>query len=71
MVPAVTFGVGLDFLAPEILPGRWPAEEMTIMPVPEAPMNKNNGMVARENQIGTAGQVFPVQSKPESFPMKG
>lgn len=71
MVPAVTCSVGLDLLAPEILPGRWPAKEMTIMPVPEAPMNEENGMMAGENQIGTAGQVLPVQSEPKSFPMKG
>jgi len=36
------------------------------MPVPEAPMHKDDGIVFRENDIRPAGQIFAM--KPEAVP---
>ncbi|GGE90668.1 hypothetical protein GCM10008020_39540 [Massilia psychrophila] len=62
----VTLTVGVNFGLPEIAPGLRECEKMTVVPVPEAAMNKNSCTVLRENNIGRAGKTFDVQTEAES-----
>ena len=42
----------------------------TFVTVPEAAVNKNNGFVFRQNNVGLARQVFYIHSVPETFAEK-
>jgi hypothetical protein len=46
-----------DFLPPEILAGAWPAEQWTIVPVPETAMHEDSSSPARQYHVGLAGQT--------------
>lgn len=39
---------------------------MTIMTVPETPINEDNCTIFRQNQVRRALQIFAVQAKPET-----
>jgi hypothetical protein len=51
---------------PEVAPGLRESEEMAVVPVPEAAMNKNSCTVLRENNIRRPGEGFDVQTETES-----
>jgi hypothetical protein len=53
----------LDFFSPELLSAFWPFEQMAIMAVPEAPINENNCLISRKDQVGLSRQFAVVQSK--------
>ena len=38
----------------------------SLVPVPEASVNENNRAVSGQDNVGFAGQIFPVQPEPES-----
>ena len=62
----VALAVGVNFGLPEVAPGLRKSEEMAVVPVPEAAMNKNSCTVLWENNIRRAGEVFDVQTETES-----
>jgi len=52
---------------PELLAGLRPLEQMTSMPMPEAAMNKNHGVIFWKNEIWLAWQAFVVEPVSESL----
>lgn len=62
----VTLTIGVNFGLPEIAPGLRECKKVTVVPVPEAAMNKNSCTVLREDNIGRAGKIFDVQTEAES-----
>jgi len=57
----VVFGVPGYLASPELRIGFGPLEEMALVPMPETPVNENNGPVLREDKVGASGQVALVQ----------
>jgi hypothetical protein len=41
-----------------------------LMPVPETAMHENHGSVFRQDDIGIAGKIVPVEPEPKTVPMK-
>lgn len=66
----ITLPVGFYLYAPEILPRRRPAKQRAIMPMPEAAMNKDDGMPFRKNEIRLSGQVAGMQPVPKTTGMQ-
>jgi hypothetical protein len=50
-VPAITVTVDLNFIPPESSAGLGQSEQVTVMAVPEASVNKHYSVVFREDQI--------------------
>jgi hypothetical protein len=59
--PFVPLPVALNLFLPKCSVAARPFKQMTVMPVPEAPIDKNNGAVARKHYVWTAGQMFRVK----------
>ena len=62
----VTCSISHDFYAPKILPTLWPAEQRTIMPVPEAAVDENDRSMLMQNYIRSTRKFLVV--KPEAEP---
>jgi hypothetical protein len=61
----VTFFIPGELLVPEFQIALWcVGKRATLMPVPEAPVNIDCGAIFRQNDIGSTGYVFAIQSKP-------
>jgi hypothetical protein len=68
---AIAGAVALDFLLPAINVGTGKAETGTVfMSVPEATLNENDSTVLGQNQIRFPRQIFVVEPKAETKPMK-
>ena len=67
----VLLPVACNLPAPELLPGGGPPEQMTVMPVPEASVYKNDRPVLREQHVGLSGQPAVMQPVPEPSGMQG
>ena len=63
---SVSLAVARDFLTPEFWPCRRPFEHRATMPVPEAAMHEDDGLVPRKHEIGLARKVFPVQPEAQA-----
>ncbi|SHF82547.1 hypothetical protein SAMN05444273_11416 [Litoreibacter ascidiaceicola] len=50
--------VTVNFFTPELFAGTGPFEERTVMTVPEAPVNQNDGFVLRQNDVWLAGKLL-------------
>jgi hypothetical protein len=60
--------VVVEFVAPEIGIGRWQfGESASGMTVPEAPVNENGHLPARQNNVGAAWKISSMQAEAESF----
>jgi hypothetical protein len=58
--------IALEFGAPELMASLWPLEECAIVLMPETAMDKDHGAISRQYQVGLAGELFVVKSKPKS-----
>ncbi len=59
--------IGIELLEPEFFPAFWCVSEATgLMSVPEAPVDKNDGFVLPEYDVGSPWQIGYKQSKPIS-----
>ena len=63
-VPRIPGTVSLDLGPPEIPSCGGPFEKMTVMPMPEAPIDKNQGTVTGQDNIGRAGDIPDVEAEP-------
>jgi hypothetical protein len=63
--------VPIYFCLPELMSGRRPFKEMTIMVMPEASVDKNNRPVSWKHEIRFAGQIADMQSIPQTGGMHG
>lgn len=59
----ITLGVSPQFRLPERTPRAWQAEQVAVMLMPEATVDKDNSGMARKGEIGTAGQPARVQTE--------
>jgi hypothetical protein len=62
----VTLPVALDLRLPEVLPGRWHLEEVAVVLVPEAPLDKDDGLSSGKNKVRLSGQPFVVDAIPQA-----
>lgn len=62
----VTALIPADLLPPEILSAGWPAEQVTVMAMPEAPMHKNYCVPSGQHEIRLARKISIMQAKPVS-----
>jgi len=56
----------MDFLPPEFRPGLGPPEKVTIMPMPEAAVDEDDGVVFREHDVGAPGEILTVKTEAEA-----
>ena len=68
--PAIPFPVRADFLFPELRACAWQPEQVAVVTVPEAAVNKDHGAMLRQNQIGSARQILCLQPVPKSEPVQ-
>lgn len=66
----VQIAIPIDLLMPELLASDWPFEQVAVVAMPEAAMNKYHSPVFRKNEVGFTGQSFVMQSVSEAQPMK-
>ncbi len=68
--PVVILDIAADLLAPERLSRRRPSEQMTVVPVPEAAVNEDNGLIPGKDKIRFPGQLFCMQPVAQPGRMK-
>lgn len=66
----VTLTVAFNFLLPEFLSRGRPLEQMTVVAMPEAAVDKDYGAVFRKDKIGASRQPAVMQPVPEAFCMQ-
>ena len=63
--------VAIKLLLPELCIAFRSSTALTpLMAVPKTPMDKDNGLVLRQHNIGFTRQVFSMEPKPVPHPMK-
>lgn len=71
LVACIAAYIGVELLLPEVPPrrghGRVPA---AWMPVPETAVDKDGGLIFRQNYIGAAGKLLRVKPEPEACAMQ-
>jgi len=66
-IPLVPKNVRLEFLFPEDgVTLRIVGKATSWMPVPEAPVDKDNGAVTRQDDVGASRQILPVKAESET-----
>jgi hypothetical protein len=53
-----------NLLLPEIAAGVGPPEKMTVVPVPEAPVNQHDSAMTRQDNVGLAREFRGMESVP-------
>src|SRR5206468_1076898 len=60
----VAADVPVDLGRPVVIVSRRHPRSLTTVPVPEASVHKDREPVTREDQVGAAGEVFPMEPEP-------
>lgn len=70
-VALITPSVAVDLRAPELVASRWKSEVLAYgVLVPEASVDKHDGVPFWQRQVRLPSQVLSVQAKPESVPVQ-
>lgn len=69
--PCVTVDVPVDFVGPESSIRFGTSSFPTLVSVPETAMHENCGSIFREDDVGFAGEIASMKSKPEPGPVQG
>jgi hypothetical protein len=62
--------IPLNLGAPEFRTRAWQPEQMTVVTMPKASVNKNRRVITRQYDIRLAGKLANVKSEPESPTMQ-
>lgn len=66
--PGVALTIALDFFSPVRLQRRLPAAELIAMP--KMPIDEDRDAERRKDDVGTAGQIVSMNTKPQAVAMK-
>lgn len=67
---AIPFPVRADFLFPELRARAWQPEQVAVVTVPEAAVNKDYGPMLWQDQIGSARQILCLQPVTKTQPVQ-
>ena len=71
LIFSVTFDVATKLFIPEVSFCLWHIRELApFMSVPEAAMDKDNGLVFRKHNVWLSRQVLPVKAEPVTHPVQ-
>jgi hypothetical protein len=62
--------ISLDLVAPEFAASGRPLEQVAFVPMPKTAVRKQNGSLRWKNEVGSARNVAPMKSEPESATMQ-
>ncbi len=63
--------VGGNLLLPECATSLGPPEEMAIMAVPEASVNQDDAIIARQYDVRLTRKISPVEAESDPTPVQG
>jgi hypothetical protein len=66
----IALDILLNLLPPKIFPRLRPPEQITLMTVPEAAVDKKDGLISRKKHVRLSRQGLWMQSITEPDPMK-